>query len=396
MSKIEAGYTKKALPEKVNKIGLILFAIGLIIGIAGYFIDSFRASYSYLISFMFLVSIGIGSLFLVALEYIAGASWSVPFRRISEFLSSLVPLLILLVIPLILNMHDLFHWANKEVVANDQILKGKSSYLNVPFFIIRTVVIFGLWSLFYFLLTKNSRKQDITKDQELTKKNIIISGVFVPLFAITISIISIDWLMSLEPHWFSTIFGVYFFSGAVLSSLAALTLITVLLNEKGFLHSKINTDHYYSLGTLMFAFTVFWAYIAFSQYMLIWYADLPEETSWFIHRWGGAWTYISIILILVHFVVPFASLLSFNSKTNPARLKFISVWILAAHFLDLYWLIMPSLSGSEHGYAFSWFDIVYPFAAVGLTIIIFNYSANKYNLVPIGDPKLERGLDFRL
>lgn len=392
----DSGYIKKDLPGSLSRIGGGLFLFGLILGIVGYFSEPVRASFSYLVAFMFLVSIGIGSLFLVALEYLAGADWSTPFRRISEFLASIVPLLIILAIPLLLNIHSLFHWSHADAVAEDPILQGKSSYLNIPFFIIRVLVIFILWSVFYFFLTKNSRLQDSSKDQSLTKKNIVLSGIFIPLFAITISIAAVDWLMSLEPHWFSTIFGVYYFSGSVWVSLAALTLIVILLKERGYLTDKLNNDHYYSLGTLMFAFTCFWGYIAFSQYMLIWYADLPEETFWFMHRWSGGWEYFSILLIIMHFIVPFGALLSYPSKTNPKRLKFMAVWIIAAHYLDLYWLAMPNLSIDGHGYIFSWLDIVFPIGIIGLIILLFNLNAKKYNLIAVGDPKLKRGLDFTL
>ncbi len=396
MSQIEAGYTKKNLPANIGKIGLALLAVGLILGIAGYLIDSFRASYSYLTSFMYLMSIGIGALFLVALEYVAGADWSVPFRRISEFLSSVIPLLFILVIPLIFSMSNLFSWANPDLVADSELLQHKSPYLNPTFFIIRVVLFIGVWSLFYFLLTKNSRKQDTTKDQKLTRKNIILSAIFVPIFGITVSLFAVDWIMSLEAYWYSTIFGVYFFAGATVASLAALTLIAVVLNEKGYLHSRINNDHYYSLGTLMFAFISFWGYIAFSQYMLMWYADLSEETVWFFHRWNGGWKVVSIILILAHFIIPFLALISHKAKTNPARLKFMAVWILVVHFIDLYWMILPSLYGKNQVYSFSWLDVVYPLIVVGLLIFLFNLNVKKYNLVPIGDPKLKRGLDFRL
>ena len=390
----ESGYVKKELPGNIAKIGTVFFAVGLILGTAGYFIEPVRASFSYLVAFMFLISVGIGSLFLVALEYLAGADWSTPFRRVSEFLSSSIPLLIIFALPLIFNMNSLFHWTHTEAVAEDAVLQGKAPYLNSTFFIIRVVVIFGLWSLFYYLLSKNSRGQDSTGDQRLTKRNIVLSGIFIPLFAITATVTSVDWLMSLEPHWFSTIFGVYFFSGSVWASLAALTLIVVLLKEKGYLSQRINNDHYYSLGTLMFAFTCFWGYIAFSQYMLIWYADLPEESFWFLQRWTGGWEYFSIVLILAHFIIPFGALLSYPAKTNPRRLKFISVWILCTHYLDLYWLTMPNLNVS--GFVFSWLDFVFPIGILGLIILIFNINAKKYNLIPVGDPKLQRGLDFTL
>ncbi|MDO8548686.1 MAG: quinol:cytochrome C oxidoreductase [Ignavibacteria bacterium] len=359
-------------------------------------IEPVRASFSYLIAFMFLLSIGIGSLFLVALEYLTGADWSTPFRRISEFLASTIPLLIIFAIPLILSIHSLFHWSHTEVVSEDPILKGKAPYLNTSFFIIRVIVVFGIWSLFYFFLTKNSLKQDTTKDQRLTKKNIVLSGIFIPVFAITITVAAVDWLMSLEPHWFSTIFGVYFFSGSVWASLAALTLIVILLNERGYLSSRLNNDHYYSLGTLMFAFTCFWGYIAFSQYMLIWYANLPEENFWFLIRWAGGWEYFSILLIFVHFIIPFGALLSYPAKTNPKRLKFMSVWILLSHYLDLYWLVMPNFTINGHGYIFNWLDFVFPIGILGLLILIFSMKAKKHNLIPVGDPKLQRGFDFTL
>lgn len=396
MSNNETGYIRKELPGSVVKLGIVLFSIGLILGIIGFLIEPVRASFSYLVAFMFLLSIGIGSLFLIALEYITGAEWSTPFRRLSEFLASSVPWLIIFAIPLILSMHSLFHWSHTEVVNEDAVLKGKSPYLNTSFFIIRVIVIFGIWSLFYYFFTKNSLKQDTTRDQKLTKKNIVLSGIFIPIFAITITMAAVDWLMSLEPHWFSTIFGVYFFSGSVWASLAALTLIVILLNERGYLSSRLNKDHYYSLGTLLFAFTCFWGYIAFSQYMLIWYANLPEENFWFLNRWTGGWEYFSILLILMHFIIPFGALLSYPAKTNPKRLKFMSVWILLSHYLDLYWLVMPNLSISGHGYLFSWLDFVFPIGIVGLLILVFNIKAKKYNLIPVGDPKLQRGLDFTL
>ncbi|MFO7446608.1 MAG: quinol:cytochrome C oxidoreductase [Ignavibacteriaceae bacterium] len=396
MSKTNSGYVKKDLPGGIMKIGSILLAAGLLLGIIAFVTNPERSTYGYLVTFMFIISIGIGSLFLVALEYIVNADWSVPFRRIMEFLASVVPFLLILAIPLLLNMHSLFHWSHPEVVANDEVLKGKAPYLNTTFFVLRVIGIFIIWSLFYFVFTKNSRKQDTTDDQGLTKKNTTISGIFMPVFAITLTMTAIDWMMSLEPHWFSTIFGVYYFAGSVLSALAAITLIAIFLNKKGFLHSGIHNDHYYSLGTLMFAFTTFWGYIAFSQYMLIWYADLPEETFWFMHRWEGVWVYISILLIVTHFIVPFGALLSYQAKTNTNRLKFMTIWILAAHYLDLYWLIMPNISSAGHGFAFSWTDFVFPIFAVGLLMVLFDMNAKKWNLVPIGDPKLQRGLDFQL
>jgi hypothetical protein len=396
MSKIESGYTKENLPLSVQKIGMILAGIGLVLGVAGFLVNSYRASYAYLVSYLFFLSIAVGSLFLVALEYAANADWSTPFRRISEFFAAALPLLLIFVIPLFFNTGKLFLWSHSSYIHSDSMLEAKSAYLNTPFFMVRVIVIILIWCAFYWLITKNSRKQDSVQDQLLTKRNITISVIFMPIFAVTITLIAVDWIMSLESKWFSTIFGVYLFAGVVWSSLAALTLTALILKGKGYLHSAIGKDHFYSLGTLMFAFTVFWGYIAFSQYMLVWYGNLPDETFWYMQRWDGGWKLISLLLIVTHFIVPFFGLLSYEAKTNLKRLKFMSIWILCVHFLDLYWLIIPSMSRTDHIYSFSWIDFVYPIFFVGILILVFNKMTEKTNLVPVGDPKLERGLNFHL
>jgi len=396
MSQTDFHYQKKDLPAGLSKIGFILFGVGAALSLLAFFVDQERAIFNYLVTYLMIVSIGLGSLFLVALEYIAGADWSTPFRRIIEFFAALLPVLLVLVVPLLIFNHDLFHWAHKEAVADDKILQGKAPYLNITFFIIRTFVFIGLWSLFYWVMTKNSRIQDLSKDQTLTKKNIRLAAIFIPVFALSLTFTAIDFMMSLEPHWFSTIFGVYFFGGTVVAALAAITFVIVKLKEKSYFGEWMNDDHLFSLGALLFAFINFWAYIAFSQFMLIWYADLPEETFWFITRWNGGWVFFSLGLVVIHFLVPYFALLSQPSKMNPKRLKFIAVWLLFAHLFDLFWLIMPNMASMKGGYYFSWIDLVFPIAGAGLVILVFYYKAKNENLIPIGDPKLKRGIDFHL
>jgi hypothetical protein len=396
MSSSEFTYQRKDLPASISKIGMVLLVIGGVLGVLAFLVDHSRALFNYLVAFTFMISIGVGALFLIALEYAAGADWSVPIRRVVEFFAAVVPFLAILVIPLLLNMHDLFHWSHQEAVVKDSVLESKAPYLNVPFFIIRVFVLIGIWTLFYFFFTKNSKKQDATKNQKLTTINIRLSAIFIPVFGITISIAAIDWLMSVEPHWFSTIFGVYFFAGTVVAALAAVTLATVLLKEHGYLHHSMTNDHLFSLGALLFAFVNFWGYIAFSQFMLIWYADLPEETFWFIQKWQGSWAIFSIGLIIIQFLVPYIALVSQPSKMNPKTLKFISVWLLFAHLFDLFWLVMPEMEQMSGGYYFNWIDLVFPIAIVGILLLVFNMKAKKENLIPIGDPKLQKGLDFHL
>jgi hypothetical protein len=383
---------KKPLPANVSKIGWGLILFGTVCCVLGFMMDVRLASFVQLMNFLFLTSIGIGALFLVALEYIAGAVWSVPIRRVNEFLASLIPIAALMAVPLFFHLHELYQWVNAGTVSHDVVLKMKEPYLNVNFFIIRFIIVFGLWTLFFYLFTHNSQRQNIDKDQKHTTFNIGLAAAFMPIFAVGLTIIAIDWAMSLEPHWYSTIYGVYYFAGTVLAGVSTATYITVKLHEHGFF-PQLRRDHFYSLGTLMFVFVNFWAYIAFSQFLLIWYANLPEETSWFIARWKNGWEYISVLLIVVHFAIPYFMLLSQDSKMDLKRLKFISIWILFAHLLDLYWLVMPSYSVSP---VFNWMEIGFPLTGIGLVIVIFVWKMKRQNLIPIGDPKLQRGLEFRL
>ncbi len=386
-------YQKKELPDKVKNAGFLFAGIGLLLIAVSYLLDPRREAFNNIIGLTFFASIAIGALALVALEYISGAVWSVPFRRVSEFIASSLPLVLVFAIPLFLMLGMLFHWTHPEVVSADRLLSGKSPYLNIPFFIGRTIGVILVLYVFYALFTRNSRKQDESKEQGLTRTNVKLSAAFMPVAGIGLTLLSIDWIMSLEPHWYSTIFGVYYISATLLAGLAATTYASVSLNEAGYLIPGVNKDHYYSLGALMFAITNFWAYIAFSQFLLIWYANIPEESIWFVMRWEGGWKYISIILIFVRFVIPYAGLLSQPSKSDPKRLKQISIFILIAHFFDLYWLIMPTFSKTV---VFSFYELGFPLFVVGIVILAFFYQTKKHNLVAVGDPKLQRGLDFHL
>jgi len=386
-------YEKKELPGKVQKIGFLLTGLGLVLVLVSYLVDLQREAFNNIIGLMFFASIALGALVLVALEYLSGAVWSTPFRRVSEFLASSLPLVLLFAVPLFFLMHSVFHWTHTDVVSTDKILSAKSPYLNIPFFIGRTVGVLALFYAFYLLFTRNSKKQDETKDQKLTKTNVKLSAPFMLLAGIGLTVLVVDWIMSLEPHWFSTIFGVYFISATLLAGLAATTYVAVSLNEGGYMGVKIGKDNYYSFGALLFAITNFWAYIAFSQFLLIWYANIPEETFWFIARWQGGWGFISVLLMVVRFAVPYAMLLSQPSKSDPKNLKRVSLVVLAAHFVDLYWLIMPTFSKTI---TFSFYEIGFPVLVIGLIILVFYAKFKSNNILPVGDPKLQRGLDFHL
>ncbi|MFA7326560.1 MAG: quinol:cytochrome C oxidoreductase [Candidatus Kapaibacterium sp.] len=395
---IQINYTKKDLPKGYLKFGLPLLVIGIITAFFAYQLDPMRASFNNIISLLLIVSVGMGAIFLVALEHIAGAVWSVPFRRIAEqqgFIFLATPLLAL---PILFNMHEIFEWAHLDVVMNDPILYQKSPYLNTEFFYARSIGIFLIMTFFLFVYLRNSMSQDTTQSQKTTKINALISAPFMAIFAISITMVAIDYAMSLEPHWFSTIFGVYYFSGTFATAMAVLTLITLNLKENGNLLKEINRNHYYSMGGLMFAFTAFWMYMAFSQYMLIWYANIPEETFWFLPRMKNGWEYLSIGLVFIKFIIPFGLLLNRNSKMDPSRLKLASFWIIGAHIYDMYWLVMPTynrMSGTE-GPVFGWIELGFISLSVGIILVFYYLAANKKNHIPIGDPKLKRALDFQI
>jgi hypothetical protein len=383
-------YEKKTLPAQAGNIGWGVLIAGLAIAGLSFVTDPLRFKYSSIMLFMFLAGVGICSLFMVAIEYLAGAVWSTPLRRVFEILASTVLFLPLFALPIIPFMHDLYVWTHET----DEILARKAAYLNQPFFLVRLAIILGLWIMFYKLFTSRSYKQDETRDQQLTHKNVKLAAVFIPVFGLSITALAIDFLMSLEPHWFSTMFGVNFFAGSLVAALGTITITVILLNENGYLIKGIIGDHYYSLGFGMFAGCVFWTYTAFSQGMLIWYANLPEETPWFLHRWEGSWKVITIALLLVHFIGPLFGLIQRKNKRNPKRMLFMAMWVIFAHMLDLYWIVVPVFQPKGPSLALTEFGFIA--IAVGFLIVLVTQQSRQKNLVAIGDPKLQRGLAFRL
>lgn len=386
-------YRSSAQCKSASLLGAVLVALGGIGSVWAFSADAYRGWHWVLITFLFLLSIGLGNLFLIALEYLVNASWSTPIRRLSESLSGLlIPLAVVAVAIIAFGREPLFHhWLHPA----DDLIKGKVGFLNIQFFTVRVIVCFGLWILFRHFFLKNSRIQDLDGDQKHTRANVKLSTVFMVVFALSISTAAIDWIMSLDPHWFSTMFGVYYFAGTLVASIAVLTLFVIHLREGGFLPG-LPKDTYYNLGLMLFAFNTFWAYIAFSQFMLIWYANLPEETLWFIHRWEGGWKYVSLFLMVFHFVLPFFALLSRTVKTIPAVLSFMAKWLIAAHILDLFWLVMPNYHPKNGGAVFGFLDLSYVVLAAGLIILWFHKEIVKANVMPVKDPKLSMGLHFSL
>ncbi|NUN14643.1 MAG: hypothetical protein HUU55_13515 [Myxococcales bacterium] len=353
--------------------------------------DHHQLYYSYLTSFMYFLTLALGGMFFVLIQYAARAGWSVVVRRIAENMMATVPVFAVLFIPVVLGMHDLFHWTHAEAM-EDPILKGKESYLNQEFFLIRAGIYFAVWIGVALYFYRSSTSQDTTKDLQTTRRLQAISAPAIALFALSITFAGFDWMMSLDPHWFSTIFGVYTFAGSVVATFAFLAVFSVMMRRAGLLGGVVTTEHLHDLGKLVFAFTVFWTYIAFSQYFLIWYANMPEETIFYRHRWENSWANISAFLALGHFVIPFFFLLPRTIKRNATTLVIGSLWMLFMHFVDLYWVIMPN--HHKHGVHFSVIDVTAFVGVGGVFLASFAYLTKRHATVPLGDPRLPESVAF--
>ncbi|RLE25998.1 MAG: quinol:cytochrome C oxidoreductase [Acidobacteria bacterium] len=364
-------------------------AIGLALGSDG---GMHRLAETYLVSFAYFLSLALGALFFVLLQHLTHAGWSVVVRRLAEALSVNVILMAVLVIPVLLNMEHLYHWAHPGAADHDAILAGKTPFLNPQFFTIRLVVYFAIWSLLAWFFFSNSRKQDSTADPKFTRRMEALSAPGMILFALSLNFAAFDLLMSVNPHWFSTIFGVYFFAGSVVVIMATLVILAAYLQRQGRLQGIVTVEHYHDLGKLLFGFVVFWAYIAFSQYMLYWYGNIPEETVWYLTRQTGNWTGISVALLFGHFVIPFLALVSRFPKRRPRLLVLAALWMLAMHWLDLYYLVGPEFH--PEGASIGLMDILCFLGMGGLFFLVLAWRLRKIALVPVGDPRLAESLSF--
>jgi hypothetical protein len=348
--------------------------------------------FSWLVSFLFFLSLAIGALFFVLIQYAAQGGWGIVVRRIGETIFATLPVMAVLFVPLLFGLHDLFEWSHHDAVERDALLRWKSPYLNVPFFLIRAAIYFGCWSFIAIVYYRGSRGQDATGDPRVSARLRRFAGPAIIVMALTSSFASVDWIMSLNPHWYSTMFGVYFFAGAFVGFIALLSVVTVAMRQAGLLDTVISTEHLHDIGKFLFAFTAFWAYIAFSQFFLIWYANMPEETIWFKARLEGSWKTVSIFLMVGHFGAPFFYLMGRAVKRRGSTLAVGGAWLLVMHFLDLYWQVMPTLH--VDGFRPSLLDVAAFFAVGGSFVAASSWLMRRHALVPLRDPRLAESLAF--
>ena len=360
--------------------------------------DGYRQlGFSWVLNVWFVLSICLGAIFFVAIQHITRSSWSVTLRRPAEVIgaSIVAPVILLLpvVVALLLGSSAIFSWNNPELVAGDKILLGKQAFLNAPFFAVRTAVYVAVWVIAGLWLLKTSLRQDETGDKQLTLK---MEGRSAPLLfamAMTTTFGAFDWLMSLEPHWFSTIYGIYIFSGGMVGVLAVLSIVAAVWVRKGTHPKLVTKEHLHDIVKLLFGFNCFWAYIAFSQYLLIWYANIPEETIWLKHRHEHGWNAVTMLLIFGHFIIPFIGLMPRAAKRNTTIVIAMSVWLLMMHWADMYWLVYPQFSQAP---AFGFIEVFGLVFAVAATAFAARKFASGQNAICLKDPRLEESVSHHV
>ena len=363
--------------------------ISVIACVAGYLNDPVRFHQSYIIAFSYVAATGLGAFFFVMVQYLTGSAWSVTMRRIMENIMITLPACALLFIPIAFGLKDIYPWMDRT---SNPFTGTKGAYLTENFFILRTCIYFALWSIWIFAIYYQSTKQD--KERSARQMNVIARwsapGLFLSVVVGTLA--AYDWLMSLEPHWYSTIFGLYILSGGALTFMSFVTLICLGLRRAGILKNSITPEHYHDLGKWMFALTAFYTYMAFSQYLLIWYANLPEETIWYRHRSVGSWLGISLAMPFIRFLIPFFVMLSRPAKRSLKMIAALAIWSIVVEYIDLYWVVMPTYF--KNGPQISWMDFATLAATLSVCGLVFWSRFRKTKLAPVGDLRFEQSLRF--
>ena len=400
------------LPAQVGAMapGIVFGGLVLVLAALGWAFGTDKGlvhfQYAYLTGFMAWLMVALGALIFLCIQHVFRAAWSVGMRRIPEMIvSNFWPWIIVgflpIFIPICLGDTTVYKWLDPAMVdptssSFDAIVAAKSGFLNKPFFIIRLVAYFAIWTLMARFFVGNSVAQDADGDPKRTRRMEMRAAPLIMVFALSITFAGIDLLMTLDPHWFSTIWGVYLFAGAMISSVSTMILLMMFIQNFGGM-KHINAEQYSDLGKLLFAFVFFWGYIAFSQYMLIWYANIPEETTFFHFRQAGDWSIFSVLLLFGHLLIPFPGLLSRHVKRSRKALAFWACWMLVFHYVDFYWMVMPYLAkklGTGTELTFHPMDLLI-WAGLGLCLVGLTLSrAKRQSMVPLRDPRLPESLVF--
>jgi hypothetical protein len=369
---------------------LVAGCVGAALSAVGFVLNAAQFLQAYLMAYMLWLGVTLGCLALGMIHQLSGGAWGVVIRRPIGAATRVLPIMTALFVPIALGMSRIYPWMNADLVARDEVLQHKHIYLNAPFFLVRAAIYFSAWNAISYVLNAWSLEQDRTGNPLLARRMQLLSGAGLVVYGVTVTFAAFDWMMSLEPHWFSTIYGVLIMGGQGLSSLAFLIVALAWLSRRAPLDRIVVAGHFHDLGNLMLAFVMLWAYFSFSQYLIIWAGNLPSEIGWYLHRMQTGWRPVAIALIVFHFAVPFVVLLSRAVKRHPDMLVRVAIAILVGRLVDLFWLIGPEFH--EHGIAVSWLDGVLPLTIGSLWAAGFIYQLRGRAILPVHDPEFDETL----
>jgi len=384
------GYTT---PADLNRTRNVALAVGLLFTLAlvlGAVLSPGHFFHGYLVGFVFWTGITVGSLALLMLQHLTGGAWGLVIRRVLEASTRTFPLMLLLFIPVAIGLKHIYPWTDAAVMNSTPALQKKTAFLNPSFFVLRAFVYFAIWSALAMALNWLSLQQDRGASREVRKRMQMISGPGLVFTIICITFAAIDWVMSLDPAWYSTIYGLIFVAAWSLSALAFTILMMSWLSAREPMNAVVQPRHFHDWGNLTLTLVMLWTYFAFSQYLLIWSGNLPEETTWYVARKHGGWGAIALAVVIFQFAFPFLTLLSRATKKNAQKLAMLAMLILVMRILDVIWLIEPTYSRGN--FVFNWMDYVAPIAIGGLWLGTFAWQLQKRPLLPINDPQLEQAV----
>jgi hypothetical protein len=371
--------------ERPRRIALVAGVIGLTICALSALFSPMQFFRSYLVAFLFVLGLGLGSLAILMMQYLTGGGWGLVLRRLLETAAQTLPLLAVLFVPLLFGLGYLYSWARPEAL-DDAVLRGKAPYLNVPFFAARAVLYFVVWIGLAWLLARWSREEDRTGNPRLPRRFRLLSGPGLAFYGLTMTFAAIDWAMSLDPHWYSSIYGVLVAVGQVLTAFCFTIAVVVLVAPRSALSSILEGGILRDLGNLLLAFLMLWAYVAFSQFLLVWSGNLTEEVPWYVARMDDGWQYVGLALIVLHFLLPFLLLLSRDLKQSAGLLASLAGFLLLMRFVDIYYLITPSLS-STSPLPWLWLDVAAVVGLGGVWLAFFLWRLPLLPLLPRHDPR---------
>ena len=383
-------YQPPASVSRLQRLGAGAALVGVVLSIVGFVLSGLdRFFEAYLVAYVFWAGVSLGSLAILMVIHLTGGAWGLVIRRPLEAATRTIPVMAILFVPIIFGMGHLYHWTHPEA-ASDPIIAEKVAYLNTPFFIGRQVFYWVVWSVLAMLLNKWSAEQDRTGDPALISKFSKLSAGGLVLHSLLLTFATVDWIMSLNPHWFSTIWGLLFLVGQGLSALAFAIVILIMLARYPPLNSIVTSHHLHDLGKLLFAFLMLWAYLSFSQYLIIWSANTAEEIPHYLVRMQGGYEWLGVGLIVLHFAAPYALLLSRDVKRDVTRLRAIAAWLVLVRILDYFWYISPEFH--KEGFTISLLDIALPIAIGGIFLAIYAMQLRARPILPVNDPGLAKAL----